>query len=165
MVSNFDRAFTELLGNEGSYSNHSDDPGGETMWGITVAVARANGYVGRMVDMTQDVAKIIYRKNYWLPQFDDLPYALAFQVFDGAVNSGIGQSVRWLQRAISVADDGNLGPVTLAAAKAADPIKTAMLFNSGRLIFMTKLTGWASFGKGWARRIADNLNQAVKDSP
>ena len=36
----FDTAFHHLLGHEGSYSNHPSDPGGETMWGITIAVAR-----------------------------------------------------------------------------------------------------------------------------
>lgn len=162
-MSNFDRAFAALLGNEGRYSNNPADPGGETMWGITLAVARANGYVGRMQDMPVDVAKTIYQRNYWLPQFDDLPYAIAFQVFDAAVNSGIGQSVRWLQRAVGVADDGLLGPVTMAAVKAADPIKVIVLFNSERLMFMTNLSAWGAFGKGWARRIAENLRKAVRN--
>lgn len=57
---NFDKAFVELLGNEGSYSNDPHDPGGETMWGITIAVARENGYVGAMKDMDQSIAKTIY---------------------------------------------------------------------------------------------------------
>lgn len=158
-MSHFDRAFTDLLGNEGGYSNNPADPGGETMWGVTIAIAREDGYMGAMRDFTQASAKIIYRKKYWLPQFDELPYGLAFQLFDGAVNSGIGQSIRWLQRALGEADDGKFGPVTMAAALKADPIKIAMLFSAKRLIFMTQLTGWASFGKGWARRIAENLER------
>lgn len=158
-MSHFDRAFTDLIGNEGGYSNNPADPGGETMWGVTLAVARENGYMGAMRDFTQAMAKIIYLKKYWLPQFDELPYGLAFQLFDGAVNSGVGQSIRWLQRALGEADDGKFGPVTMAAALKADPVKIAMLFSAKRLIFMTQLTGWASFGKGWARRIAENLER------
>ena len=50
-MKNFDRAFAALLGHEGGYSNHPDDPGGETNWGVTLTVARANGYVGRMQEM------------------------------------------------------------------------------------------------------------------
>lgn len=164
-MTNFDCAFSALLGNEGGYSNEPEDTGLETMWGITLTVARANGYVGQMKDMTQDVAKTIYHKNYWLPQFDDLPYVVAFQVFDGAVNSGIGQSVRWLQRAMGVADDGQLGPVTLKAVKAADPLKTVVRYNARRLQFMRRLSNWPTFGKGWAGRIADNLELATKDAP
>lgn len=161
MTQNFDRAFVDLLGHEGGYSNNPADPGGETNWGITVAVARENGYVGAMKDMDQNVAKIIYSKKYWLPTFDDLPYNVAFQVFDAAVNSGVGQAIRWLQRAAGVADDGKIGPVTVAAVLAMDPVKLAVLFNAERLMFMTNLSTWGSFGKGWARRIAANLKKGV----
>lgn len=50
---NFDTAFDRLLGNEGGYVNNPADPGGETNWGVTVAVARASGYTGAMRDMTR----------------------------------------------------------------------------------------------------------------
>ena len=65
-MNNFNRAFTELLGNEGGYSNNPNDPGGETNWGITLAVARANGYVGAMKDMDQSFAKRIYAMGFSL---------------------------------------------------------------------------------------------------
>lgn len=161
MSQNFDRAFTDLLGHEGGYVNNPADPGGETNWGVTVAVARENGYVGPMKDMDQSVAKTIYTRKYWLPEFDSLPYPVAFQVFDAAVNSGVGQAVRWLQRAVGVADDGRLGPVTLSAIRAADASKLVMLFNAERLMFMTNLSTWGSFGKGWARRVATNLKKGA----
>lgn len=160
-MSNFDQAFTELLGHEGGYSNNPADPGGETNWGVTVAVARENGYVGPMKDMDQSVAKTIYSRKYWLPAFDQLPYQVAFQVFDAAVNSGVGQAVRWLQRTVGTADDGKLGPITLAAAKEVDPLKLVLLFNAERLMFMTNLSTWSSFSKGWARRVAINLKKGA----
>lgn len=161
-MSNFDQAFVELIGNEGGYSNDPSDPGGETNWGITVAVARENGYVGAMKDMDQSVAKAIYAKKYWQPTFDQLPYSVAFQVFDGAVNSGVEQAARWLQRAAGVADDGHLGPISMAAIAATDTAKLVMLFNAERLMFMTKLSNWPSAGKGWARRISNNLMKGAK---
>jgi lysozyme family protein len=160
-MSNFDQAFVELLGHEGGYSNNPSDPGGETNWGITVAVARENGYIGVMKDMDQSVAKVIYSKKYWLPAFDQLPYPVAFQIFDAAVNSGVGQAVRWLQRSVGTADDGKLGPITTAAAMKIDPLKLVLLFNSERLLFMTNLSTWGSFGKGWARRVATNLKKGA----
>lgn len=159
---NFDSAFTELLGHEGGYTNHPNDPGGETNWGITIAVAHENGYVGSMQDMDQSVAKAIYAKKYWLPAFDQLPYPVAFQVFDAAVNSGVGQAVRWLQRSIGVTDDGKLGPITLQAIQTVDPMRLVLLFNAERLMFMTNLSTWPSFGRGWARRIAANLKKGVE---
>lgn len=160
-MTNFDQAFTDLLGHEGGYTNRPNDPGGETNWGITIAVAREHGYIGSMKDLDQSVAKQIYAKQYWLPAFDQLPYPIAFQVFDAAVNSGVGQAVRWLQRSIGVADDGKLGPVTLQAIQQADPLKLVLLFNAERLLFMTNLSTWGSFGKGWARRVATNLKKGV----
>jgi lysozyme family protein len=158
-MSHFDQAFTDLLGHEGGYSNNPADPGGETMWGITADVASEHGYTGKMIDMPQEVAKRIYAESYWLSAFDRLPYKVAFTLFDAAVNSGVGQSVRWLQRALHVADDGKLGPITLAAAIQANPEMLLLSFNGERLDFMTRLSTWQTFGKGWARRIASNLKK------
>lgn len=159
---NFDKAFIEMLGHEGGYSNHPDDPGGETIWGITAEVARSNGYFGPMKEMDQITAKAIYASRYWLMQFDELPYSVAFQLFDAAVNSGVGQSVRWLQKAVGVGVDGKFGPVTLQATLAHNPDKLVLLFNAERLMFMTDLPTWSSFGRGWARRIAGNLKRGAR---
>ncbi|WP_454694039.1 glycosyl hydrolase 108 family protein [Achromobacter aegrifaciens] len=94
---NFDQAFDRLIGHEGGYSNHPDDPGGETMWGVTIAVARANGYAGPMRSLPRDVAKAIYRAHYWDEvKADSLPFPVAFQVFDAAVNHGTGQAAKRL---------------------------------------------------------------------
>ena len=161
MENNFDRAFTALLGNEGGYSNNPADKGGETNWGVTIAVARANGYSGPMRDMPVEVAKKIYRSHYWLDAFDNMPYPVAFQVFDGAVNSGVTQSIKWLQQALGTKVDGIIGPVTMSAVAKADPLAVVIHFNAARLAFLTSLSTWPTFGKGWARRIADNLGKAV----
>lgn len=155
---NFDDAFTRLLSSEGGYSNNPADPGGATNWGVTQAVARANGYAGDMRDFTQDAAKVIYRRLYWgAVQADALPEAVRFDAFDGAVNSGVGQSVRWLQRAVGVDADGVMGPKTLAAAATLAGGVVSARYNGQRLLFMTGLKGWPVFSGGWARRIANNL--------
>lgn len=154
----FDQAFHQLLGHEGGYSNHPNDTGKETMWGITERVARAHGYTGHMRDLPVALAKQIYRASYWdAVRADELPAPVRYSVFDAAVNSGVGQSVKWLQRALGVSDDGAMGPKTLAAAQAADGhvLKAKML--GARLQFMTDLPSWPSFGRGWARRVASLL--------
>lgn len=157
---NFDQAFDRLLGHEGGYANHPNDPGGETMWGVTARVARANGYQGLMRDLPRETAKAIYRRLYWdAVKADQLPEFVRFDVFDGAVNSGASQSAKWLQRAANVTDDGIVGPKTIAAATAAGPSISAK-YNGQRLAFMADLPTWPSFGRGWARRIASNLQGA-----
>jgi lysozyme family protein len=160
-MSNFDQAFSDLLGNEGRFSDNPNDPGGPTCWGITISTARGAGYRGDMRSLDQDIAKEIYQRLYWKSQFDDLPYPVAFQVFDAAVNSGQTMAIRWLQRAVGTIDDGIIGPATMAATKAYDPIKLVMRYNAARLEFLTNLPGWDNFGKGWARRIANNLRKVA----
>lgn len=161
----FDTAFDRLIGHEGGYVNHPDDPGGETNWGITLRTAREAGYVGSMRDLTRDQAKAIYRTAYWgRAKADQYDGAIAFQVFDAAVNHGIGQAIRFLQRAAGVADDGAVGPVTLAAVRAMSAPDVLARFNAERLDFYTRLSTWPTFGKGWARRVAGNLRYAAEDA-
>lgn len=158
---NFDTAFHELLGHEGGFVDHPADPGGATCWGVTERVARANGYTGPMKSLPVEVAKAIYKRDYWdAVRADEVPEAIRYSLFDGAVNSGTKQSVKWLQRALGVTDDGALGPQTMAAAKAADGLELKGKMLAARLRFMTDLPTWPSFGKGWARRIAALMEQS-----
>ena len=155
---NFDTAFHTLLGHEGGYSNHPDDPGGETMWGVTKVVARQHGYDGLMKDMPTDVAKAIYKKAYWdAVRADDLPPSVRYAVFDAAVNSGVGTAVRWLQQSVGATPDGVLGPKTLAALNEVNPDGLLRKMLGRRLRAMTDMKGWPSFSAGWARRIASLL--------
>ena len=155
---NFDTAFATLLKHEGLYSDHAADPGGKTMYGITEVVAREVGYQGDMHELPLDLAKRIYKDRYWdTVKADDLPAGIRYAVFDAAVNSGPGQSTKWLQRALGVADDGVIGPKTLAAANAANPDALRMRMLSQRLRFMAGLTNWPAFSRGWAIRIASLL--------
>lgn len=157
---NFDTAFEKLIGHEGGYSNDPHDPGGETKFGISKRAYPALD----IRNLTLADAKAIYKRDYWdRAQCDRLPPELAFDVFDAAVNSGIGQAIRWLQRSVGVADDGYVGPLTLGAlVRDDDPSAVQARFNGHRLAFMTNLSTWQTFGKGWARRIAVNLQSVGK---
>lgn len=153
-MNDFDTAFATLIGHEGGYVNDKRDPGGETKFGIS---KRAYPDVD-IASLTVDQAKAIYKRDYWdRARCSELPPTVAFQVFDTAVNSGIGQSIRFLQRAVGVADDGNVGPLTMNAVRRLDAEVVAARFNGHRLDFMTRLSTWDVFGKGWARRVAKNL--------
>jgi lysozyme family protein len=167
---NFDMAFDRLIGNEGKYVNRADDPGGETNWGVTwpkLREAIALNLVPATTtirDLTRDQAKIIYRELFWLRgHMDEYDAAIAFQVFDAAVNHGMETAVRLLQRAIGVADDGHIGPVTIAAIKAISVTDMLMRFIAERLEFYTKLSTWPAFGRGWSKRCAENLRYASTD--
>ena len=157
MTMNFDIAFAKLIGHEGGYTSNPKDPGGETKFGIS---KRSYPAVD-IADLTVDDAKAIYKHDFWdRAQCDRLPPDLAFQVFDGAVNSGIGNSIRWLQEAAGVAVDGVVGPLTLRKVGDMDTGIAIARYNGVRLKFMTSLSTWDVFGRGWARRIAANLMEA-----
>ena len=158
----FDIAINRLLGNEGGYVANPNDPGGVTNWGIS-----QRSYPSLdIAALTRDQAIAIYKSDFWDKiDGDAMPAGVGFQSLDFAVNSGIQTALRALQRAIGVADDGVFGPVSLAALKAADPADTIMRLLAERLMFMTGLSGWASFGRGWARRIAADLRYGAADTP
>ena len=128
----FDQAFRHTLGVEGGYSNNPNDAGGETMWGITVKVARENGYNGSMRLMPVSVAQAIYRAKYWdllhLDGVDAISQKIAAELFDTGVNCGVSVPVPFLQRALNafnrqgkdypdMAVDGLCGPTTINALR------------------------------------------------
>lgn len=128
-----DQLLNDLLSVEGGYSNNSNDSGGETNYGITIAVAREEGYIGRMQDMTQEQAKQIYLRRYWVkPKFADVSsrsQSIAAELFDTGVNCGTATAAMMLQRILNVMNnggkfyadlkvDGSIGIATLGALDA-----------------------------------------------
>ncbi len=157
----FDLAFDRLMANEGGYVNNPRDPGGETNFGIC-----KRSYPDLDIKkLTRDLARKIYLRDFWQRgRMDALPPELAFQVFDIAVNSGIETALRMLQRAAGVADDGHIGPVTVAAIRSKSVTDLLMLLIAERLDFWRKLSTWKTFGKAWAGRAAQALRYAAEDS-
>lgn len=157
----FVKLIDRTLGHEGQYSNDVNDPGGETNWGIS---KRAYPLLN-IKQLTREDALGIYYRDFWLklPVESSTDGAL-YQLLDSAVNSGIVQTFRFLQRAVGVADDGHFGPVSRRAVEKCSESDFIMLFVAERLDFMTRLKNWPNAGKGWARRIAQNLRYGAEDS-
>lgn len=133
MSDKIDDIINEAVGKEGRYSNDPKDPGGETMWGVTIAVARRYGYIGRMVDMPRSTAQGIYRQEYVVEPGFDAVIALSPRIAAELVEQGInmGQVIpgRHLQRALNllnnqatdypdIPSDGTVGVRTLGAMQA-----------------------------------------------
>ena len=110
MQANFPKALPRILVYEGGKVDDPRDPGGRTNKGITQttfnAWCREQGLP--QVDVytiTNDEVASIYKYKFWdVVRGDDLPCGLDLVVFDGAVNSGPGQSGKWLQRALGLSD-------------------------------------------------------------
>lgn len=125
-----DRLIADIIEAEGGYVWHQDDRGQATCWGITLAVARENGYSGPMRDMPRETAEAIYRRRYIVdPGFDRvaaLSEPVAAELADSGVNLGTTVPIVWLQRWLTALNrqgrdypdlkpDGVIGPVTLRA--------------------------------------------------
>lgn len=121
------------IGKEGGYVDHPNDRGGPTRWGITQAVARANGYKGEMRVLPRETAVAIYRQEYAIkPGFAavaEIMPSVGEELFDTGVNMGPARPAMWLQEWLNalnaggkhwadIAEDGKIGPGTLAACRA-----------------------------------------------
>lgn len=156
----FDTAIERVLSTEGGYVNDPKDPGGETQWGIS-----KRSYPDLDIKaLTREQAKEIYRRDFWDPVAGNgLHEDIAFQVLDFAVNSGGPVAIQYLQRAAGVADDGHIGPHTIEVVNAQPMAQLIFIYLALRLDYMTRLKNWPDAGRGWARRISDNMLYAAKD--
>lgn len=147
--------------------NNPKDPGGRTNLGVTQKVWEE--WVGHAVDEAamraltpQDVAPL-YKKNYWDKiKGDSLPAGVDYACFDLAVNSGVGRAAKLLQQAVGVSADGAIGPATLDAVASQNPRDVATEVCDLRLKFLQSLPTFATFGKGWSRRVAEVEETAFK---
>jgi lysozyme family protein len=105
-----DMLIDDVIDREGDYVNHPADRGGPTRWGITQAVARAQGFVGDMRSLPRSEAAAIYRRIYWLrPGFDQIASRaprIAAELFDTGVNMGTATATGFLQRALNALNRG-----------------------------------------------------------
>jgi lysozyme family protein len=140
-----------LIEREGGYVANAGDKGGPTCFGITEAVARANGYRGAMRQLPREEAAAIYKRLYWLrPRLDEIARRsprVAAELFDTGANMGPAVAVTFLQRALTALNrggkdypdlvpDGRIGERTLAALDAFLKIRGS---SSGETVLLRAL--------------------------
>lgn len=128
-----DQIAAEIVAREGGFVNDPDDPGGATKYGVTIGTLRRLG-----IDLNGDgrtgtddlklltrapAARIFVEHFFRGPKLDQLPPTIQPAVFDMYVNSG-ANAVKILQRLVArmgfpCADDGIVGPKTVAAVRGA----------------------------------------------
>ncbi|MCW6036811.1 hypothetical protein K4A83_11135 [Spirulina subsalsa FACHB-351] len=185
------RLIAEVIEREGGYVNHPADRGGPTCWGITLAVARENGYQGDMRALPRSFAAKIYANRYWHPlKLDDVAprhAGLAAVLFDFGVNSGPVRAARKLQIQLNVLNnrgqlyedlepDGAFGPATLRAfngfvkARGNQGLDVlAQTINAERIVFCRRLAerdeSQEAFTYGWFRRVVELLSHVLHQKP
>lgn len=182
MIAHADKKFevvvNEVLVREGILADNPNDKGGLTKYGITLPTMtdylKATG-VNRaatktdILGLTKEKAAEIYYRLFWIaPRIAELPFELAKDVFDFAVNSGIGRAVRYLQRVVKVKEDGALGSGTLKAVSehlgklGVRSLSNQYSIERGRFVMRLVQSDPSQlpFLLGWYNRIIDNLDFA-----
>lgn len=166
MKENFSKALKAVLLHEGGFVNHPKDPGGMTNLGVTKKVWEA--WIGKAVGekemraLTPTMVAPLYKKQYWdAVKGDELPPGLDYLMFDFAVNAGPRRAIQTMQKAIGTRPDGVIGPRTMAALKAADPTELITKFSMEKELFYKALPTFATFGRGWLRRVDEAKSHAV----
>ena len=141
----FERCHAVTAKWEGGWSNHKDDPGGATMYGViqTVYDAYRDGKSLKRQSVrhiSRNEALDIFFNNYWQAgNCEPLWPGVDLAVYDASVNSGVSRGRKWLMASLG-SDDHSV---------------TVKRICQKRLSFVQGLRIFSVFGKGWTRRIAD----------
>lgn len=162
-MTRFEECLALVLVHEGGKVDLKADPGGRTNRGVTQRVyngwRQKKGLPQRDVfDITETEVAAIYKAQYWdVAQCDDMPPGVDYVVFDGNVNSGVGQSVKWLQRSLPGYKgpiDGDIGAGTLGALATEIDIDNLIdRICDRRMAFLKALKTFKTFGRGWTSRV------------
>lgn len=171
MKENFQASLTCVLKSEGGNDDDPDDHGGRTSRGITQREYTAWGKEQkdrrwRDTDVwkatTEDITTI-YHGEYWNPNCDSFPTGIDYLFFDMAVNAGPYRATCLLQRALHVAEDGRIGPITRAAIQAASPKDLVSKFSDVKRTWYRSLNQ-PKFTRGWLNRTTEvqaNANKMI----
>lgn len=172
-MSMFDTVFERCIGHEGGFQNDQRDRGNWTggevgkgeLKGTKFGLAAMTYPELDICNLTIDQAKAIYKRDWW-DKFCmwRYPAAMQYQMFDAAINHGVGRANQMLQRALGVTADGKVGPITLDAANKADLNDLLLRFIAERLQYFTEVKTWKTYCTGWTRRMVQNLRYASEDN-
>jgi lysozyme family protein len=145
------------------YTNDPRDPGGPTKYGVSLKHSAAligdkdaDGDIDAddVQLLTLEDAQRIFRLHYFAPmRGDDLPLPIALMAVDYAYNSGQHAAVIGMQHVLGTAPDGKIGPKTIAEARFTPIESFVNAYAAARLTYLQGLATWATFGRGWTRRV------------
>ena len=157
----------KIIQREGGYTF---DQGGHTKYGITIPFFSV--FLGRTAtetdirNLTADSAKAVYAKYFRQINIDSIKNEnLLDLIFDFAVNAGEGKALKELQKAAGAAQDGKVGPATLAAIESKGYAQVYYALLQQRFLFWAELAskspekylkslpGWVNRGSQFIKNI------------
>ena len=167
---NFKAALHKVFNSEGGFSDDPHDSGNWTAGKVGVGQLKGTKYGISAAafskldikNLTRDQADEIYKRRYWTP---NLPWMIAYPLFDASVNEGKGTAIKQLQRALGVKADGGMGAATRAALQNSDLNQVLNRFMANQLTYKQGLKDWKRYGKGWSARMNRVAAAALKPPP
>jgi lysozyme family protein len=146
---------------EGIVTNDPADAGGKTRFGIAAnrAAWLPADFYDKPADEAMSDARFYYRRLYWNRICGDSIYdeRVAAQFLSMAVNMGVGTATRIVQKVLGIAEDGEVGVVTLAHIAASIPGEFMRVFNAALKDHYTSIAlknpQDVKFLKGWFNRV------------
>lgn len=93
-----------------------------------------------------------------------MPFSVAMQVFDAAVQHGPARAIGWLHQCTASSDNaGQVGSPTIQKILQGDKAGIITNYLAKRSKFYAKLPTYPIFGKGWDRRIEQMRKYATED--
>lgn len=158
---------TIIIPHEGGiYTNHPNDRGGPTRWGITIPIlSKFRGY-----PVTADDIKNLTRQEatecylaFFIRPFDVMTGQFRINAIDFGVNAGVDRAARMVQQLIGADVDGRLGPQTAELAKSRN---WNNLYTGSRLLFYEQLIVSRpqnlTFRNGWRNRALSFIDAEVR---
>jgi len=161
MLGNFAPVYAFTRAQEGGWEDNSADPAGCTMKGIPLGKYQdwcaKQGLPEPAPDDLRNIddatLEAIYREYWTDVNGDGLPDGVDLSVYDAGFDTGPGTAAEQLQRILGVVADGDVGPITCAAAARTSPfVLIANLAEAQEAYYRTRPT-FATFGKGWLARV------------
>jgi lysozyme family protein len=115
-----------------------------------------------IANMSLAAARYIQTRDYWEPvAAGNLPPPMGFLVADAAYMSGPKTAARQLQAMVGTAQDGAIGPITLAVLKAQigriGMTEVLAEWSARRVLFEAGLPIWSTERGGWVKRVMRGL--------
>lgn len=177
-MADFTTAFRRTDKFEGGYCNDENDRGGETYRGIArnfhpdwkgwdviddyKKIATSNKEIDKLCKGNQELEWLVesfYKINFWdTIKGDDIIYQnVANNIYDFAVNSGVGRASKYAQRVVGVKDDGEIGKISIKAINGYNPQMFVDRYKENRISFVRKIVendaSQEVFIDGWINRI------------
>lgn len=128
-MANFKIAFDRTMKHEGGYANDSNDKGGETYMGVSRKAHPTSG-IWKYIDelkakgktpytinselkknsSVQNIVMLLYKQKYWdILELDKVKrQAVANEIFDDAVNRGVGNATKLAKSMLGLRADSKI---------------------------------------------------------